>query len=78
MTKPSIYTTMTFIRVPEIGERECWWCVANHSDEFADDYNEMLCVHLQNINGRCQETGTIYIIDHPEHIADYTKRRITK
>jgi hypothetical protein len=78
MTDPNrIYTTITFIRVQELVESDCVGCVAH--DIYPDENdNEILCDHLQSINGKCTHSGQIYIIDHPEHIANYTKQRITK
>lgn len=75
-----MYTTITFIRVQEIGDGECWGCVANTQD-IPDDTgyeSDSLCNHLMTLNGQCRGTNMIYIIDHPEHIANYTKQRITK
>jgi len=71
------YTTITFIRVQEIEEGDCAGCVAHNIYPDEND-NETLCVHFQSINGRCRESSMIYIIDTPEHIANYTKQRITK
>lgn len=73
MIKPSTYTTITFIRVQEIEGSDCTGCVA---DNIGDD--DALCDYLRTTNGACAESNMIYIIDHPEHIANYTKQRITK
>jgi hypothetical protein len=72
MTKPSTYTTITFIRVQEIEGSDCTGCVADYEGVGA------LCDYLRATNGACAESNMIYIIDHPEHIANYTRKRITQ